>query len=94
MVIASPARPTVTISGRVSTDSPRGRGRSAISPGVSRSKPRANPKGALTKKWIHSTCAGVNGSPAAMLNSAGAEEGQHEATSRISTNRMYLVRLS
>ena len=66
------------MSGVVSTDSPRGRGVRCMSPGVSRSNPRAKPKAAFTKKWIQSTCAGLKGWPAAMLNSAGPEEGQHE----------------
>src|SRR5918993_1245938 len=93
-VIASPASPTVTTSRLVSTDSPRGRGCSDISPGLSRSKPRAKPKAALTTKWIHSTCAGENGSPAAMLNTAAPRKVSTNTTSRTRTNRMYLVRLS
>ncbi len=39
MVMASPTSPTVTTTGLVSTDSPRGRGLRPMSPGVSRSKP-------------------------------------------------------
>src|SRR6516162_3707332 len=94
MVMASPARETVVITPVLSTDAPRGRGRSPIRPGVSRSKPSANPNGAFTKKWIHSTWAGENGSPAAMLNRVAPRNVSTNATSSTSTNRMYLVRLS
>ena len=92
--MASPASPTVTITGLVSTDSPRGRGLRAMSPGLSRSKPSAKPNGALTTKWIHRTCAGVNGSPAAMLNRVAPRNVSTKTTSSTRTNRMYLVRLS
>src|SRR5262249_40434535 len=93
-VMANPTSPTVTRTGRVSTDSPRGRGRRAIRPGVSRSKPSAKPNAALTKKWIHSTWAGVNGSPEAMLNNVAPRNETTNTTSRMSTKRMYFVRLS
>ena len=46
------------------------------------------------KKWIHSTCAGVNGWPAAMLSSVAPRNVSTNATSEISTKRTYLVRLS
>lgn len=94
MVSARPPSPTVTSTGRVSTDSPRGRGLRSISPGLSRSKPSAKPKEALTTKWIHSTCGGVKGSPAAMLKTVAPRKVSTNVTSRSSTNRMYFVRLS
>ena len=79
MVMASPASPTVTITWRGQHRLARaGAACSDMSPGLSLSKPSAKPNGALTTKWIHSTWAGVNGSPAAMLNKRRAEEGQHE----------------
>ena len=84
----------MTITPVVRIDSPRGRGRRLISPGVSWSKPSATPNGALTKKWIHSTCAGVNGWPAAMLNRVAPRKVRTNATSSSSTKRMYLLRLS
>ena len=92
--MASPDRPTVIITPVVSTDSPRGRGLRAMRPGLSLSKPSAKPNGALTKKWIHSTWAGVNGSPAAMLNRVAPRNVSTKTTRSTSTNRMYLVRLS
>ena len=92
--MASPASPTVTSTGLVRIELPRGRGRRAMSPGVSWSKPSAKPNGALTKKWIHRTWAGVNGSPAAMLKMLAPRNVSTKATSSISTKRMYFIRLS
>ena len=94
MVMASPTSPTVSKRLGVSTDCPRGIGRRSISPGVSWSNPNANPNAAFTMKWIHRTWAGVNGSPAAMLNSDAPRNVRTNATRSSSTNRMYFVRLS
>jgi hypothetical protein len=63
-------------------DSLLGRGRRRIRPGVCWSNPSATPNGALMKKWIHRTCAGVNGSLAAMLSERRAEEREHERDER------------
>ena len=92
--MASPDRPTVTSTPLVSTDSPRGRGERAMSPGLSLSKPSAKPNGALTMKWIHSTWAGVNGSPAAMLNSVAPRNVRTKTISRDQHEPDVLVRLS
>ena len=90
----SPTSPEVSFTPRVMIDSVLGRGRRRIRPGVSWSRPSATPNGALMKKWIHSTCAGVNGWPAAMLSSVAPRNVSTNATSEISTKRTYLVRLS
>ena len=75
-------------------DSVLGRGRRRIRPGVAWSSPSAMPNGALTKKWMYSTCAGENGWPAAMFSSVAPRNVSTNATSEISTKRTYLVRLS
>ena len=46
------------------------------------------------KKWIHSTCGGVNGCPEAMFRSVAPRNVRTNATSETSTKRTYLVRLS
>ena len=94
IVITRPAAPTVIIMRGVRTDSPLGLGTRSMSPGVSRSNPSAKPKAALTKKWIHSTWAGLNGAPSAMLKSEAPRNVRTKTTRRTSTKRMYLVRLS
>src|SRR5262245_17209706 len=73
----SPTRPHVTSMPWFSTDSPRGRGRRFIMPGVSWSKPSAMPKGALTMKWVQSTWPEVNGWPED-VEDARAHERDHE----------------
>jgi hypothetical protein len=45
-----------------------------ISPEVLRSKPSARPSAVFTEEWTRSTCAGGNGSPAAMEPVSGSTD--------------------
>ena len=64
----TPTRPTVRITAGVMIEAARGRGSRFISPGVSLSRPRAIPTGAVIMKLIHRIWTAEKGCPPAMLS--------------------------
>ena len=70
MAMSSPRKVMRTHCERVRTGWLSGRGLRAISPACGLSKPRAMATGTWTRKLIHNTTAGVNGTPPAMTKKA------------------------
>ena len=65
-----------------------GRGLRSISPDAGLSKPRAMAMGTCTRKLIHKTTNGVNGTPPAMTKNAAPRYAAMKATSAVIWKRM------